>query len=303
MEVKKKKAEEYNTMYNTYSNQNQNGIQELDEYKNLVKQKTSALASANLANQQAVKNADLSALAQGYATQGARLQNMASLQNAYQNQVGNINANYQTQLGNLQNTNSQNAFENFQSAIASSIEKNNLTDEKLQEIKNTYGPLMDEQTLKNADIYLNDLDYANNTNNQEGVTQDYSFVSSANNTNASTNFYQGSGVNKNINVTVNGTTYKAELGPLLYKMSPLFDKGEDKLKFKDKKVGEIFEVEYKQGKYYLAIKDENGDIRVLERVAATGNGINQFKYLANSLGFNGNNYEDYSITGDMRRAK
>ena len=89
------------------------GVQGLDEYKNLVNQKTSALSSLNQANQLAMKYADNTALAQGYATQGAMLQNNANLQSAYLNQTGQINQNFQNQLGSLEDKSVANNFNDF----------------------------------------------------------------------------------------------------------------------------------------------------------------------------------------------
>ena len=83
------------------------GIKDLDEYKNLVNQKTSALSNVGQANKVAMKYADNTALAQGYATQGAMLQNNANLQSAYQNQVGAINQQYQQQYYYYFNLSSQ----------------------------------------------------------------------------------------------------------------------------------------------------------------------------------------------------
>lgn len=112
------------------------GIKGLDEYKNLVNQKTSALSNLNQANQTAMKYADNTALAQGYATQGARLQNTSNLQNAYLNQVGGINQNFQNQLGNLKNTVSANEKVNALNNISSAIQGGTLNQAYLDKIIN-----------------------------------------------------------------------------------------------------------------------------------------------------------------------
>ena len=126
------------------------GIKQLDEYKNLVNQRTSALSSANQANKQALKYADNTALAQGYATQGAAMQNMTNLQNAYQNQVGGINQQYQQQLGNLKNTNSADAFPRYQTMLANEAQLGNLTEETLKQIDEHYLPQMSGNDLFEA---------------------------------------------------------------------------------------------------------------------------------------------------------
>ena len=112
------------------------GIKDLDEYKNLVGQKTSALSNLNQANQTAMKYADNTALAQGYATQGARLQNASNLQSAYINQAGGINQNFQNQLGNLVNTTSQNQFNNYSERINNAVKTGTLNQEYLNQVLN-----------------------------------------------------------------------------------------------------------------------------------------------------------------------
>lgn len=66
----------------------------------LAKQNTSALSQLYNAKQNAMKYADTTAQAQGYATQGSAVQANSSLQNAYLNQVQNQNSNYQQSLAN-----------------------------------------------------------------------------------------------------------------------------------------------------------------------------------------------------------
>lgn len=136
------------------SQTNQNGIKNLDEYKNLVNQKTSALSNLGQANKVAMKYADNTALAQGYATQGAMLQNNANLQNAYMNQVGGVNQQFQQQLGNLKNTASSNELNAASNRLLTAYENGSLNQEKanaiLEESKNS-GLLQDNdyRQLKN----------------------------------------------------------------------------------------------------------------------------------------------------------
>ena len=117
------------------------GVKGLDEYKNLVNQRTSALSNLKQANQLAMKYADNTALAQGYATQGAMLQNNANLQSAYINQAGGINQNFQKQLGSLVNTTSQQELKNQASRINTAVENGTLNqaylDQVLGEAKNS----------------------------------------------------------------------------------------------------------------------------------------------------------------------
>ena len=132
-----KKKSAIDEAYNNQATANQEGIKKLDEYKNLVNQKTSALSSLGQANQQAMKYAQNSALAQGYATQGAALQNAGSLQNAYMNQVGNVNQQFQQQLGNLKNTTSKEYLTGYANKLANIEGDQSLTDEqKAQQIIN-----------------------------------------------------------------------------------------------------------------------------------------------------------------------
>lgn len=130
-------------------------ISDLDEYKNLVNQKTSALSSLNQANQLAMKYADNTALAQGYATQGAALQNTANLQSAYLNQAGAINQNYQQQLGNLTNTKSAQTLENVYQTIQNEVANGTLTEEEGTKLLEQYGGLMNAQDMQTAQTYLN----------------------------------------------------------------------------------------------------------------------------------------------------
>lgn len=164
---------------------NQEGIKKLSEYQNLVNQKTSALSSLGQANQQAVKYADTSALAQGYATQGAAMQNVGNLQNAYMNQVGGINQQYQQQLGSLKDTASKNAFSNFE-AEASNLVANSKDEatlaQGLNKLVDAYGSQMNSEQLGQAQRYLDDVkrsveDTKINkqfglTGNEEGISVD-----------------------------------------------------------------------------------------------------------------------------------
>ena len=145
------------------------GIKDLDEYKNLVGQKTSALSNLNQANQTAMKYADNTALAQGYATQGARLQNASNLQSAYINQAGGINQNFQKQLGNLANTTSQNQFDNYKTRIYDAVKSGTLNQEYLNQIYNdaNQGGLMQQSDLTDLTNLGNDA--LKNYNTQESL--------------------------------------------------------------------------------------------------------------------------------------
>lgn len=125
----------------------------MDEYKNLVNQKTSALSSLGNANRQALKYADNTALAQGYATQGARLQNMGNLQNAYLNQVGGVNQQFQQQLGSLENTASKEALNNYQVNVENAIANNTLTNEELSKLQNAYFGRLSSTDITEAENY------------------------------------------------------------------------------------------------------------------------------------------------------
>ena len=147
------------------------GIKDLDEYKNLVGQKTSALSNLNQANQTAMKYADNTALAQGYATQGARLQNASNLQNAYINQAGGINQNFQNKLGDLVNTTSQNQFNNYSERINNAVKTGTLNQEYLNQVLNqaNQSGLMQGNDLANLTNFGNDALASYNA--QEGANK------------------------------------------------------------------------------------------------------------------------------------
>ena len=132
------------------------GVQGLDEYKNLVNQRTSALSNLNQANQLAMKYADNTALAQGYATQGAMLQNNANLQSAYINQAGGINQNFQNQLGALEDKNVRTNFDNLSTQIANQLQAGTLTEQSGNALLQAYANKLPQAELDNAQQVLND---------------------------------------------------------------------------------------------------------------------------------------------------
>lgn len=132
------------------------GVQGLEEYKNLVNQKTSALSNLNQANQLAMKYADNTALAQGYATQGAMLQNNANLQSAYINQAGGINQNFQNQLGALEDKNVDNNFDDFSTTIANQLKSGTLTEQSGNALLQAYASKLPQGELDKAQLVLND---------------------------------------------------------------------------------------------------------------------------------------------------
>lgn len=136
------------------SNTNTSTIANTEEYKNLVNQKRSALSTANAANRVAMKYADNAALAQGYATQGAALQNVANIQNAYQNQVGGINQQFQQQLGELKDTKSAESLENFYQMIQNAVANGSLTEESGKKMLEQSGGLMNQSDSNLAQAYL-----------------------------------------------------------------------------------------------------------------------------------------------------
>lgn len=132
------------------------GVKGLDEYKNLVNQRTSALSNLNQANQLAMKYADNTALAQGYATQGAMLQNNANLQSAYINQAGGINQNFQNQLGGLEDKNVKTNFDNLSTQIANQLQAGTLTEQSGNALLQAYSSQLPQGELDKAQQVLSD---------------------------------------------------------------------------------------------------------------------------------------------------
>ena len=132
------------------------GVSGLDEYKNLVNQRTSALSNLNQANQLAMKYADNTALAQGYATQGAMLQNNANLQSAYINQAGGINQNFQSQLGALEDKSVANNFNDFSTTIANQLKAGTLTEQSGNALLQAYSSQLPQGELDKAQQVLNE---------------------------------------------------------------------------------------------------------------------------------------------------
>lgn len=153
--------------YNYATPSNQGGIQKLSEYKNIVNQNQSALSSLQGAKEQALKAADVSALAQGYGTQGAYQQNIGNIQSAYLNRVGQQQQVAQQQIGALQDVASTNAFQNFSTALANAEAQGTLNTDQLNTLQNAYFNQMNASDLANARLLI---DQYNRTIEQEGTT-------------------------------------------------------------------------------------------------------------------------------------
>lgn len=153
--------------YNYATPSNQGGIQKLSEYKNIVNQNQSALSSLQGAKEQALKAADVSALAQGYGTQGAYQQNIGNIQSAYLNRVGQQQQVAQQQIGALQDVASTNAFQNFSTALANAEAQGTLNTDQLNTLQSAYFNQMNASDLANARLLI---DQYNRTIEQEGTT-------------------------------------------------------------------------------------------------------------------------------------
>lgn len=140
--------------YNYATPSNQGGIQKLSEYKNIVNQNQSALSSLQGAKEQALKAADVSALAQGYGTQGAYQQNIGNIQSAYLNRVGQQQQVAQQQIGALQDVASTNAFQNFSTALANAEAQGTLNTDQLNTLQNAYFNQMNASDLANARLLI-----------------------------------------------------------------------------------------------------------------------------------------------------
>lgn len=262
----------------------------MDEYKNLVNQKTSALSSLGNANRQALKYADTTALAQGYATQGARLQNVANMQNAYLNQVGGVNQQFQQQLGNLENTASTNALTQYTNRLANLVENTTLTDEQrqaqLNSLQNAYYGQMSANDIKEAQLSTQDV--INSLGENQGINKEVDnqykgLVSDNNNIPYETLFSNGTSINKNFTVTVDGNTYEVELGNQVDAYLTNSTKQKVYADSLDRQVGEIWE--YSNGnKTVLLVKtgDSKNDIRVIEKAGVSAK---DYEKLAKALGY------------------
>lgn len=315
MTNKEKKNQGLHDAYDYQQKNTQNGIKQLDEYKNLVNQKTSALSSVGQANQQALKYADNTALAQGYATQGAAMQNMANLQNAYQNQVGGINQQYQQQLGQLKNTASTEALTSYTNRLANVVSDTSLTQEQQQEAINSlqdayYGQLGSKDL---TEAQLSTSEAIRSLSGTTGTTTDSNNnVVSTNNTNQNNvsykvDFSNGTKHNKDIGVVINGQTYQVELGKRVQNIAGLgLTKIEANQLGNDKKEGDIWEYT-NNGKTFLLIKDANGEVRALES-SVKGGGENTFNKLVKALGIEEkykirNEFGGYGILGTGQMVK
>lgn len=256
------------------------GIKQLDEYKNLVNQRTSALSSANQANKQALKYADNTALAQGYATQGAALQNMNNLQNAYQNQIGGINQQYQQQLGQLKNTASADAFTNYETELAGAIQSGNFNDQRLKELQDAYFGQMDATRLGQAQRYTQDA--------LTELNKDNNYFNSINGQSYETTVKKVEGKKgANFEVAIGSRTYNVQLGG---------EVSDTKLNPNEYKEGELYLYQDTDGILssdnltYLITKDTDGKIRVVTD-RAFGKGYKQ--------GIGGEKSELYNIAKNL----
>ena len=157
--------------YNYATPSNQGGIQKLSEYKNIVNQNQSALSSLQGAKEQALKAADVSALAQGYGTQGAYQQNIGNIQSAYLNRVGQQQQVAQQQIGALQDVASTNAFQNFSTALANAEAQGTLNTDQLNTLQNAYFNQMNANDLANARLLIDQ--YNRNIAQGEGISNVY----------------------------------------------------------------------------------------------------------------------------------
>lgn len=157
--------------YNYATPSNQGGIQKLSEYKNIVNQNQSALSSLQSAKEQALKSADVSALAQGYGTQGAYQQNIGNIQSAYLNRVGQQQQTAQQQIGALQDVASTNAFQNFSTALANAEAQGTLNTDQLNTLQNAYFNQMNSSDLANARLLIDQ--YNRNIAQEEGISNVY----------------------------------------------------------------------------------------------------------------------------------
>lgn len=157
--------------YNYATPSNQGGIQKLSEYKNIVNQNQSALSSLQSAKEQALKSADVSALAQGYGTQGAYQQNIGNIQSAYLNRVGQQQQTAQQQIGALQDVASTNAFQNFSTVLANAEAQGTLNTDQLNTLQNAYFNQMNASDLANARLLIDQ--YNRNIAQEEGISNVY----------------------------------------------------------------------------------------------------------------------------------
>lgn len=157
--------------YNYATPSNQGGIQKLSEYKNIVNQNQSALSSLQGAKEQALKAADVSALAQGYGTQGAYQQNIGNIQSAYLNRVGQQQQVAQQQIGALQDVASTNAFQNFSTALANAEAQGTLNTDQLNTLQSAYFNQMNASDLANARLLIDQ--YNRNIAQEEGISNVY----------------------------------------------------------------------------------------------------------------------------------
>lgn len=190
--------------YNYATPSNQGGIQKLSEYKNIVNQNQSALSSLQGAKEQALKAADVSALAQGYGTQGAYQQNIGNIQSAYLNRVGQQQQVAQQQIGALQDVASTNAFQNFSTALANAEAQGTLNTDQLNTLQNAYFNQMNASDLANARLLIDQ--YNRNIAQEEGISNVYEKTTPSGGTMKVDINELTSNPNKVPTITVNGGT-------------------------------------------------------------------------------------------------
>lgn len=190
--------------YNYATPSNQGGIQKLSEYKNIVNQNQSALSSLQGAKEQALKAADVSALAQGYGTQGAYQQNIGNIQSAYLNRVGQQQQVAQQQIGALQDVASTNAFQNFSTALANAEAQGTLNTDQLNTLQSAYFNQMNASDLANARLLIDQ--YNRNIAQEEGISNVYEKTTPSGGTMKVDINELTSNPNKVPTITVNGAT-------------------------------------------------------------------------------------------------
>ena len=190
--------------YNYATPSNQGGIQKLSEYKNIVNQNQSALSSLQSAKEQALKSADVSALAQGYGTQGAYQQNIGNIQSAYLNRVGQQQQVAQQQIGALQDVASTNAFQNFSTALANAEAQGTLNTDQLNTLQSAYFNQMNASDLANARLLIDQ--YNRNIAQEEGISNVYEKTTPSGGTMKVDINELTSNPNKVPTITVNGGT-------------------------------------------------------------------------------------------------
>lgn len=244
--------------YNYATPSNQGGIQKLSEYKNIVNQNQSALSSLQSAKEQALKSADVSALAQGYGTQGAYQQNIGNIQSAYLNRVGQQQQVAQQQIGALQDVASTNAFQNFSTALANAEAQGTLNTDQLNTLQNAYFNQMNASDLANARLLIDQ--YNRNIAQEEGISNVYEKTTPSGGTMKVDINELTSNPNKVPTIAINGQVFDTShlsLGDRV--SSTIVDPNSMKL-------GEI-KVIYKNGDDRIIIKTGDNEVKEIKKPA------------------------------------